>query len=78
MQSIISREKGDLMDSEIYASEAGSDFYPPVIAKIWSKYEEQLKAQKSLILTTLFPRWFFIEKRTRLLETIIRIFGNIF
>ena len=46
MQSIISREKGDLMDSEIYASEAGSDFYPSVIAKIWSKYEEQLKAQK--------------------------------
>ena len=78
MQSIISREKGDLMDSETYASEAGSDFYPSVIAKIWSKYEEQLKAQKSLILTTLFPRWFFYSKRTRRPEIIIRIFGNIF
>ena len=59
MQSIISREKGDLMDSETYASEAGSDFYPSVIAKIWNKYEEQLKAQKSLDFDDLVSKVVF-------------------
>ena len=63
MQSIISREKGDLMDSEIYASEAGSDFYPSVIAKIWSKYEEQLKAQKSLDFDDLVSKVVFLLKK---------------
>ena len=63
MQSIISREKGDLMDSETYASEAGSDFYPSVIAKIWNKYEEQLKNQKSLDFDDLVSGWSFYSKR---------------
>lgn len=63
MQSIISREKGDLMDSETYTSEAGSDFYPSVIAKIWSKYEEQLKAQKSLDFDDLVSKVVFLLKK---------------
>lgn len=63
MQSIISREKGDLMDSETYASEAGSDFYPSVIAKIWNKYEEQLKAQKSLDFDDLVSKVVFLLKK---------------
>ena len=63
MQSIISREKGDLVDSETYASEAGSDFYPSVIAKIWSKYEEQLKAQKSLDFDDLVSKVVFLLKK---------------
>ena len=50
------------MDSETYTNGAGSDFYPSVIAKIWNKYEEQLKAQKSLDLTTLVPRLFLLKK----------------
>ena len=65
MQSIISREKGDLMDSETYASEAGSDFYPSVIAKIWNKYEEQLKNQKSLDFDDLIPRVVYLLKKRR-------------
>ena len=63
MQSIISREKGDLMDSETYANEAGSDFYPSVIAKIWSKYEELLKAQKSLDFDDLVSKVVFLLKK---------------
>mgnify|MGYP001614740778 CR=1 FL=1 len=63
MQSIISREKGDLMDSETYTSEAGSDFYPSVIAKIWNKYEEQLKAQKSLDFDDLVSKVVFLLKK---------------
>ena len=63
MQSIISREKGDLMDSETYTNEAGSDFYPSVIAKIWNKYEEQLKAQKSLDFDDLVSKVVFLLKK---------------
>ena len=63
IQSIISREKGDLMDSETYASEAGSDFYPSVIAKIWNKYEELLKAQKSLDFDDLVSKVVFLLKK---------------
>ncbi len=62
IQSIISREKGDLMDSETYAGEAGSDFYPSVIAKIWNKYEELLKAQKSLDFDDLVSKVVFLLK----------------
>ena len=63
MQSIISREKGDLMDSETYANEAGSDFYPSVIARIWNKYEELLKAQKSLDFDDLVSKVVFLLKK---------------
>ena len=63
IQSIISREKGDLMDSETYANEAGSDFYPSVIAKIWNKYEELLKAQKSLDFDDLVSKVVFLLKK---------------
>ena len=62
MQSIISREKGDLMDSETYANAAGSDFYPSIIAKIWSKYEEQLKTQKSLDFDDLVSNVVYLLK----------------
>ena len=63
IQSIISREKGDLMDSETYAGEAGSDFYPSVIARIWNKYEELLKAQKSLDFDDLVSKVVFLLKK---------------
>jgi len=63
MQSIISREKGDLMDSETYTGEAGSDFYPSVIAKIWNKYEELLKTQKSLDFDDLVSKVVFLLKK---------------
>ena len=63
MQSIISREKGDLMDSETYTNEAGSDFYPSVIARIWNKYEELLKTQKSLDFDDLVSKVVFLLKK---------------
>jgi len=63
IQSIISREKGDLMDNETYANEAGSDFYPSVIAKIWNKYEELLKTQKSLDFDDLVSNVVFLLKK---------------
>src|SRR3989338_8574810 len=63
IQSIISREKGDLMDSENYASETGSDFYTSVIARIWNKYEELLKIQKSLDFDDLVSKVVFLLKK---------------
>ena len=63
IQSIISREKGDLMDSKTYTNEAGSDFYPSVIARIWNKYEELLNAQKSLDFDDLVSKVVFLLKK---------------
>ena len=63
IQSIISREKGDLLDNETYTNEAGSDFYPATIARIWNKYEELLKAQKSLDFDDLVSKVVFLLKR---------------
>ena len=53
------------MDSETYTNEAGSDFYPSVIAKIWNKYEEQLKAQKSLDFDDLVSKVVFFAEKGR-------------
>lgn len=63
IQSVISREKGDLLDSETYANEAGSDFYPATIARIWNKYEELLKAQKSLDFDDLVSKVVFLLRK---------------
>ncbi|RJQ32911.1 ATP-dependent DNA helicase PcrA [Candidatus Parcubacteria bacterium] len=63
MQSIISREKGDLMDWETYSNEAGSDFYPSMIARIWKKYEELLAAQKALDFDDLVSKVVFLLKK---------------
>ena len=63
IQSIISREKGDLLDNETYTNEAGSDFYPATIARIWNKYEELLKAQKSLDFDDLVSKVVFLLKK---------------
>lgn len=63
IQSIISREKGDLLDNEIYTNEAGNDFYPATIARIWNKYEDLLKTQKSLDFDDLVSKVVFLLKK---------------
>lgn len=45
--SIISREKGDGVSSVEYAAR-NLDFFPEIVSKVWQKYEQQLKKDKSL------------------------------
>ena len=52
-----------MLDSETYTNEAGSDFYPATIARIWNKYEELLKAQKSLDFDDLVSKVVFLLKK---------------
>jgi len=63
MQSLISREKGDLMDSETYANETGGEYFPSVLAKVWAKYEEKMKAQKALDFDDLVTKVVFLLKK---------------
>ncbi len=48
IQNIISRQKGELMDYETYKEEVGDEYFPKMLALIWSKYEDILKKQKAL------------------------------
>lgn len=48
MQAVISRYKGDLIDSEEFMNIAGKEFFPRTLSSIWSKYEEILKSHNAL------------------------------
>lgn len=63
MQSIISRQKGDLIDCEIYGAEAVGEFFPSILAKIWTKYEELKDKQKALDFDDLVSKVVFLLKK---------------
>ncbi|NUQ56881.1 MAG: UvrD-helicase domain-containing protein [Candidatus Paceibacter sp.] len=63
MQSLISRQKGDLFDAESYFAEAGSDFFGSVLGKIWKKYEENLREHKALDFDDLVSKVVFLLKK---------------
>jgi len=44
----ISRQKGDGVTLGEYASQAGSDFYPRIVAGVWEIYEELLRERRAL------------------------------
>lgn len=46
--SVISREKGNLMTHTTYADKWGGEYWNDMVAKIWEKYENILKKEKSL------------------------------
>jgi DNA helicase-2/ATP-dependent DNA helicase PcrA len=53
---VISRQKADLADAEIYAEENGGDYYGKIVAAVWRKYEERLAKQKSLDFDNLISK----------------------
>lgn len=65
MQAIISKQKGELMDSENYKREAGNNFFPSVLARIWEKYEEQLIKQKALDFDDLIAKTVFLLEKDK-------------
>mgnify|MGYP001578281240 CR=1 FL=1 len=65
MQAIISKQKGELMDSESYKQEAGKDFFPSALSKIWSKYEEQLNKQRALDFDDLITKTVFLLEKDK-------------
>ena len=44
----ISRQKGDLITAEEYASKAGNQYFPRILSSIWLAYEKELAKQKAL------------------------------
>jgi DNA helicase-2/ATP-dependent DNA helicase PcrA len=44
----ISRQKGDGLSTEQYASEAGNDYFKRTVASVWMEYEKILAKEKSL------------------------------
>jgi len=53
MQSVISRNKGDLIGNKEFSDSSGEDFFPGTLSKIWNRYEEYLQKQKALDFSDL-------------------------
>ena len=63
MQSIISKNKGELMSVDTYETDFAGDFFPAMLAKIWRKYEEYLIAHKALDFDDLVSKTVFLLKQ---------------
>jgi len=63
MQSIISKNKGELMSVDTYETDFAGDFFPTMLAKIWRKYEEYLVAHKALDFDDLVSKTVFLLKQ---------------
>jgi len=48
MKNAISKKKGDGVNSFSFAENVGNEYFPKIVSKVWSLYEESLKKQKSL------------------------------
>ena len=58
----LARKRATLWTARLTPARREAIFTPSVIAKIWNKYEEQLKAQKSLDFDDLVSKVVFTEK----------------
>ncbi len=48
MKNAISRQKGELMTVEKYAAGVENEYFPRMLVQVWEKYEQVLRARKSL------------------------------
>jgi DNA helicase-2/ATP-dependent DNA helicase PcrA len=48
VMNAISKQKGDLETAETYASKAGNQYFPRIVADIWKRYESILRREKAL------------------------------
>jgi DNA helicase-2/ATP-dependent DNA helicase PcrA len=62
ISSVISRQKGDLIDVKSYSENAGNEYFPRIVASIWEEYEKLLKKNGGLDFDDL------ILKTVQLLE----------
>jgi len=58
----ISRQKGDLIDAQSYAKNAGNEYFPKIVASVWLEYEKLLSKNGGLDFDDL------ILKTVQLLE----------
>ncbi len=48
MKSAISRQKGNLLTAEKYSTEVGNEYFPKILATVWTEYEKLLKKERAL------------------------------
>lgn len=65
MQALISRNKGDLVDKEQFIAEAGEDYFPRHLGKVWDRYEEYLKKEKAVDFGDLVSKPVFMMQKDR-------------
>ncbi len=69
MQSIISKQKSNLVKLEDYIEEAGIDYFPKTVASIWEEYEKALVKQKAADFDDLISKVVFLfQERPEILE----------
>lgn len=60
IRAIISKQKSDLIKLSNYAIDAGENFFPQTLARIWEEYEKKLKNQKSVDFDDLITKVVFL------------------
>ncbi len=65
MQSVISGYKGRLLTAEEFSASAGNEYFPKILASIWTKYEEGLRGQKALDFDDLISKTLFLLRDDR-------------
>ncbi len=69
IQSIISKQKSNLVKVDSYLKEAGIDYFPKTVASIWEMYEESLTKQKAADFDDLISKVVFLfQERPEILE----------
>jgi DNA helicase-2/ATP-dependent DNA helicase PcrA len=63
IQSIISKYKGDLMDSETFGASVQNEYFPKILSRIWDKYEKSLIEQKALDFGDLITKTVFLLQK---------------
>lgn len=70
IQNIISREKGNLKNCEKYAENAGNEYLPQIVVKIWREYEKILADEKALDFDDLLLKTVeLLQKHPKILES---------
>ena len=65
MSSIISRQKGELVEAEEFLAQAGGEFFPRILGMIWKKYEDILNEHKSLDFDDLITKTFLLLQKNK-------------
>ncbi len=69
IRSVISKQKSNLISLEKYAIDAGENFFPQTIARVWEEYEKTLAKQKSADFDDLITKTVFLfRKKPEILE----------
>ncbi|MDD5033068.1 MAG: UvrD-helicase domain-containing protein [Candidatus Pacebacteria bacterium] len=69
MQSLISKQKSELVKREEFSADAETEYFPKILSSVWEEYEKKLDAQKALDFDDLISETVFLfEKNPDVLE----------